>query len=477
MGAIEQKTYQTSVNVTMYTIEELEQLMAAILRYLKDKDKNAGAKALAKEIKNGTAKEVICYGDTSSYRDLLKALKDEGIYALGHIGYDGKMRFTAGALNAERILEINRAILLSQCNYIHAADLTDFENAIAQYGKNKELVKFENIDNDFAFVLNNKLNRLYTVSNGETIHNSKPITVGIRENENTTTISLSDKYVINLEKRQIENGKNNKEIYNKDLCRCILDSAVSLYGQNSEIKHAEIEFDKKAESEIESALRENKELWIVTAENQKDAIHISPDGVDIWDLNGKKHYDKDDPNIDDIILEKHNQMYSESIVDTVQALSWMQGFYDKCPGDVRNARDDNKKKISDAEKEMVKNLDHIIKDGLVYKYGNVTNGNKKELYKEYTKAAGNALQLLSQNKENQLSAEQFYEKLGFGSMGISNDFYDKIIEKSKTTKGFDFGKYNPDNNKTLYASINSNMESYTARYTPTKHKEEIIISH
>lgn len=431
-------------NTTKFTenmLKALEKFLRQFGIALEEGAKDAPQKALAKWIKQGKGvrQHPVQGGCMGEMQAEMRRL------GIAYVACKNDV-FIVKQTDIERVRELNHDILLARTNYFQEAEIKDFEDAIANFSKqkNKDVLTLHGLDEYTLEVIKNKSNN---IAKGFTVAHSK------EKDKDTYSACVSAARVISL--KEVQSGKRTE--YKKDFCRATLETMLSLYGPNEEIKKQQIRDDEAFDKKIQELKNNKKTHYIVGEFNKDKVIEITAEGFTFYDYKRKNsvisQISKDDINYEGELQVAMDCIYNKILISGPDKYSeYMNKETNADEKSERTVRNKAQADISIAEKDVAIQIDRMIKDRLI-KEGYVgEDGSIKisteNVYEKYLSEASKILTSLKNGEELKDYNKEDIEKIKKTANHFRMEFsaYGKSIEKL-TEYSFEVHKARPYKNK------------------------------
>lgn len=270
MSASAEQSYRDTINVFKTTGDIVKQMIEILIQFCEDNKKFKPYDVMGEWLKKSENNIPIEYKiKNGCNKELTGEMYKHGIPYV--MLTNGNVLIRPDDL--EIVRSINREVNIVKQNYYQEIPGNEFEDAIVRFDgiKDKTVFVIKDLNEYQLEVLKNKVNTI-----------SKGFTIGI------TTYDEEHSDVI-VQGSKVFNANKSAE-YDMDLCKAYLSMQFSLYGENNEIKIAQIESDKTVDKNVASLKGNPQTHYIVGAEEEFEVIKDSH-GMAILDQNGNPQYD------------------------------------------------------------------------------------------------------------------------------------------------------------------------------------------
>lgn len=252
MAEVAEKGMQETMQMTRAWALVIAKILEYIARRKENRDKTAGIRDLAKCIREGHGVSNFAIQGKGMAEMVKAELLRKGIPYFE----TGPDSILIKNIDLDKVKETNRSCLITRCNYYQVVGADEMENAIARNAKIKDKGVTEITGLSFYEMecLKHKCNDI-----------SKGFTVGVKGTEDGT-------YDILIRSNKIYEYDPKRT----DFCEASSRFIMSLYGPNSQTKIKQIEDDAKTDKLIAGLKNNDKEHWLVSADDPSRYVHFYP---------------------------------------------------------------------------------------------------------------------------------------------------------------------------------------------------------
>ncbi len=328
--------------------QEAIRLLAALGEYLDAEARYAPQKEMAKWIRNhGQCYAYHVQGNCAN--ELKNELNERNIPYINLM--DGKTLIIKEP-DAKELHDINHKILVAKANYYQAVDTEMMEDVFAKSNllKDKGIITLHDLSDYQCEVLKNKCNDI-----------SKGFMVGIEEES-------PGRYAVSIHAPMTYKEEAGK----MDLCKAFAEMTYSLYGNNADIKAAQIEADEKLDKEIAALKGDHATKYVIGIDDPRRYLEINAQGFEkhiqaftakgVQDIE-EKFVDKNDPAYE-VELQKaldgiSNKKLLSSHDELISHLSTKKRNFETD----RPEKSDVQARVSKMEKNIINIADRMVKEG------------------------------------------------------------------------------------------------------------------
>nr|WP_297765600.1 hypothetical protein [uncultured Butyrivibrio sp.] len=328
--------------------QEAIRLLAALGEYLDAEARYAPQKEMAKWIRNhGQCYAYHIQGNCAN--ELKNELNERNIPYIDLM--DGKTLIIKEP-DAKELHDINHEILVAKANYYQSVDADMMEDIFAKSNllKDKEVITLHDLSDYQCEVLKNKCNDI-----------TRGFMVGIEEES-------PGRYAVSIHAPMTYKDDPEKV----DLCKAFAEMTYSLYGDNADIKAAQIEADNKLDKEIADLKGSHATKYVIGVDDPRRYLEINAQGFEfhrqvftgkgVQDIE-EKFVDKNDPAYD-VELQKaldsiSNKKLLSSHDELIAHLSTRKRNFETD----RPEKSDIQARVSKMEKNIIDKADRMVKEG------------------------------------------------------------------------------------------------------------------
>ena len=376
MSEVANKNFNSSAGFSKNVADLIARLLAIIADYLEKEGKYAAQKEMAKWIKGGG--DIISYpiqGDKipGMIHSLKSALDEQKI---PYIEVNDASKIIIRSIDMEKIKEINKELLIARSEYYQIVDSQEMENAIskADFVRDKDIFTLHSLTENEVEVLKNKCNGI-----------SVGFMLGQKKNEDNT-------YDVSVHASKIFNT-NESDRKHKDFCKAFLETYLSLYGANRDIKVQELEYDRNLDAQISSLKGTKTPHYIVSANTNKRYIELNNERFVFHNLvkNGNEVVDRlttcdvTDPDYEQELEKCKDKLLNKTIISDQTLLNKHLSSSEHVVTSSRPVRDRQQNNNKNVESLLGAKIDSMVKEKI--KAERKMFDSPAEAFSEYVKEA------------------------------------------------------------------------------------------
>lgn len=425
-------------NVTKLATEigdKIKAAMLALAEFFRFESDNVYRKQLGKSIASG--EEAFFYQlpptavkEISGYKaKFIKKLEEAGIPHAR--GAEGSNMVCILRRDLEKVKLLDEQVLIGYAKQVRVVEADRYENAInhTKEIKDKNIFTMRLTTDEFQTLCN----KCAGLSNGFTIGKGEKAEDGTRE------FMIREGQVFR-HFREEEKTDEKKHIENKDFCRAYLETQLSLYGPNENIKKRQLDYDRKIERRVKELKDSDEVAYIVSANTPNKYIEINADQAEFYTFNqkdGKWHHtkiDRTDPQYDIEVKRHMNKLTDRAIVYTPGEL------HDHLDG--KNIVQSGRVKLTKAQREqgicsdeIAEKIDAMVKEKMAQDNGIKEYKEPEKAFEEYKKETSKVLEAAIEDKVPEGYSKKDMDKIkdSFNSHSTDPETYRHTVEHIRTT--------------------------------------------
>lgn len=342
------KQFDDTTKFMQTSLDLLKQFLQLLADQIELNSRYAPQREMAKWIKNDG--QVVAYPIQGNCIDeLRRSMTEKGI---PYIDTLDNTKIIIKAPDVEMVTELNKQVLAAKGNYFQEVDAQVMENAIAKSSavKDKEILTVHGLDKYQCEVLKNKCNNI-----------TKGFMVGtVKEDEEHYALSIHAPRTISRDPEKT------------DFCKAYAEMTFSLYGNNAELKVAQVDADERIDKQVASLKGCESSHFVIGVDDPTKYIELNSQGFEfhrIRMIDGKlqnlqeNFISKNSPDYEVELQKYMDTIYNKTVLDDEQKLFEHLDTKKRNFETSRPEKDEVQMKISAMEKNVIDTTDRMIKTG------------------------------------------------------------------------------------------------------------------